>query len=188
MWAGCNADLSIAPVSLCIFGLISNEVCMHKIENMPLQPSSIFSCPWQMSQCACFPSKILCVVSILIGNHVHVKRLGIVSGVPNASRPGSAKFTNAPPPALTWRANTNPETFPKESLQLRLGNLSSTSNSSFCYSWMVCLLGFWLKNAPLIKVENPILDGIVFVFHLAWCVRGLHSLEWLWPYLIVISF
>ena len=24
--------------------------CMHKIENIPLQPSSIYSCPWQMSQ------------------------------------------------------------------------------------------------------------------------------------------
>ena len=37
----------------------------------------------------------------------------------------------------------------------------------FCYSWLVCLSGFWLRNAPLVKVENPISDGIVFVFHLA---------------------
>ena len=36
--------------------------CMHKIENMPLQPSSIYSCPWQMSQSAFFFSKTLCVV------------------------------------------------------------------------------------------------------------------------------
>ena len=37
---------------------------MHKNENMPLQ-SSLILCPrapWQMIQCACFPSKILCVV------------------------------------------------------------------------------------------------------------------------------
>ena len=41
---------------------------------------------------------------------------------------------------------------------------------------MVCLLGFWLRNALLVKVENPISGGIVFVFHLAWCVKeGLKS-------------
>ena len=27
-------------------------------------------------------------------------------------------------------------------------------------------LNFWLKNAPLVKVGNPISDDIVFVFHL----------------------
>ena len=37
----------------------------------------------------------------------------------------------------------------------------------FCYSWLVCLLGFRLRNASLVKVGNPISDGIVFVFHLA---------------------
>ena len=25
----------------------------------------------------------------------------------------------------------------------------------FCYSWLVCLLGFWLRNASLVKVGNP---------------------------------
>ena len=54
----------------------------------------------------------------------------------------------------------------------------------FCYSWLVCLLGFWLRNTSLVKVGNPISDGIVFVFHLAWCVRGLKSLKRYWPYLI----
>ena len=43
----------------------------------------------------------------------------------------------------------------------------------FCYSWLVCLLNFWLWNAPLVKVGNSISDGIVFVFHLAGCVREL---------------
>ena len=58
----------------------------------------------------------------------------------------------------------------------------------FGYSWLlVCLLNFWLRNAPLVKVGNPISDGIVFVFHLAWCVRELKSLKRLWPYLIVFS-
>ena len=53
-----------------------------------------------------------------------------------------------------------------------------------CYSWLVCLLGFWLRNTSLVKVKNPISDGIVFVFHLAWCVqRGLKSLKRFWPYL-----
>ena len=57
----------------------------------------------------------------------------------------------------------------------------------FCYSWLVCLLSFWLGNTSLVKVGNPISDGIVFVFHLAWCVRGLKSLKRFWPYLIVFS-
>ena len=43
----------------------------------------------------------------------------------------------------------------------------------FSYSWLVCLLGFWLKNASLVKADNPISDGIVFVFHLVGCVREL---------------
>ena len=30
-----------------------------------------------------------------------------------------------------------------------------------------CFLGFWLRNATLVKVGNPILGGIVFVFHIA---------------------
>ena len=54
----------------------------------------------------------------------------------------------------------------------------------FCYLWLVCLLGFWSRNSSLVKVGNPISDGIVFVLHLAWCVRGLQSLKWYWPYLI----
>ena len=40
----------------------------------------------------------------------------------------------------------------------------------FCYSWLVCLLFFWFRDASLVKVGNPISDCIVFVFHLAWCV------------------
>ena len=55
------------------------------------------------------------------------------------------------------------------------------------YSWLVCLSGLWLRITSLVKVGNPISDGIVFVFHLAWCVRGLKSLKRFWPYLIVFS-
>ena len=32
-----------------------------------------------------------------------------------------------------------------------------------CYSWLVCLLGFWLRNTSRVKVGNPISGGIVFV-------------------------
>ena len=35
-----------------------------------------------------------------------------------------------------------------------------------CYSWLVCLLDFWLRNTSLVKVGNQISDGIVFVFTL----------------------
>ena len=57
----------------------------------------------------------------------------------------------------------------------------------FCYSWLVCLFGLWLRNTSLVKVGKPISDGIVFVFHLAWCVRELKSLKRFWLYLIVFS-
>ena len=40
----------------------------------------------------------------------------------------------------------------------------------FCYSWLVGLLVFWLRDASLVKVGNPFLDGIILVFHLAWKV------------------
>ena len=48
----------------------------------------------------------------------------------------------------------------------------------------VCLSGFWLRNAALVKVGNPIFDDIVFVFHFAWCVKGLKGLKRFWRYLI----
>ena len=67
---------------------------------------------------------------------------------------------------------------------LNVQNKIQLPSRVFCYSWLVCLLGFWLRNTSLVKVGNPISDGIVFVFHLAWCVRGLQSLKRYWPYLI----
>ena len=62
----------------------------------------------------------------------------------------------------------------------------------FCNSWLVCLLRFWLRNAPLVKViGNPISDGIVFknkLTHLpfleaykeGWKVSSDSGLTW-WP-------
>ena len=39
----------------------------------------------------------------------------------------------------------------------------------FCNSWLVCLLGLWLRNAPLVKIiGNPVSNGIFSFFHLAW--------------------
>ena len=46
----------------------------------------------------------------------------------------------------------------KNEIQLLSGVIS--------YSWLVCLLGFWLRNTSLVKVGNPISNGIVFVFTL----------------------
>ena len=57
----------------------------------------------------------------------------------------------------------------------------------FCYSWLVCLQPSQLLLSGIVKVGNPISDGILFVFHLAWCVSGLKSLKRFWPYLIVFS-
>ena len=68
---------------------------------MPLQPSTIYFCPWQMSQSAFLPVKPY----ILIGNHVRVKSSGLARGLANARPPGSATFANAPPPGLTRWAN-----------------------------------------------------------------------------------
>ena len=51
----------------------------------------------------------------------------------------------------------------------------------FCYSWLVCLLGFLLRNVPLVKViRNPLSHGVVFIFYLAWCIRGLKNLKQWW--------
>ena len=46
-------------------------------------------------------------------------------------------------------------------------------SKAFCYSWLVCLLGFWLRNTSLVTVG----DGIVFVFYLAWCIKRVEKSE-----------
>ena len=45
----------------------------------------------------------------------------------------------------------------------------------FCYSWIICLLVFWLRDPLLVKVGNPILDGIVFVFHPACRIKRIQN-------------
>ena len=88
--------------------------CMHKIENMPLQPFSIYSCPWQMSRSAFFSSKTFCVGCILIGNRVRVKSLGMAPGLANARPTGSEKFANAPPPGPFPSFQTRTRSYQKE--------------------------------------------------------------------------
>ena len=70
--------------------------CMHKIENMPLQTSSIFSCLWEVSQSACFSSKILCVVIFWYRKRVRVKSSGLANAWPSA--PGQLKICKCPTP------------------------------------------------------------------------------------------
>ena len=63
---------------------------------------------------------------------------------------------------------------------------SCYQESSVIHGWFVYWV-FWLRNSSLVnyrKYGNSISDGIVFVFHLAWCVRGIKSLKQLWPSLI----
>ena len=64
---------------------------------------------------------------------------------------------------------------------LDVQNVIQLLSRFFCYSWLVCLLGFWLRNVPLVKViGNLISHGIFLVFYLAWCIRGLKSLKQRW--------
>ena len=51
---------------------------------------------------------------------------------------------------------------------------SSVIHGSFVY-WV-----FGWEMRRLSKIGNPISHGVVFVFHLAWCVRGLISLKRWW--------
>ena len=37
------------------------------------------------------------------------------------------------------------------------------------------IMNFWLRNAPLFKLRNPFSDGIIFVFHLAGCVKRVET-------------
>ena len=43
---------------------------------------------------------------------------------------------------------------------LDLRNEIQLLSKVFCYSWLVCLLGFWLRNTSPVKVGNPISDNI----------------------------
>ena len=83
---------------------------------------------------------------------------------------------------------------------LVIAEADSFLSSDSCTKWktaaikilllfLVCLLGFWLRNAPLFRViGNPSSYGIVFknepLPNLAGCVGGLKSLRRFWPYLM----
>ena len=62
----------------------------------------------------------------------------------------------------------------------------------FCYSWLVCLLGFWLRNTSLVNViGNPIsgwhhFQTWAYSLHLASSVRGVKSPKRFWPYLMAL--
>ena len=43
----------------------------------------------------------------------------------------------------------------------------------FSYSWLVCLLGFWLKNASLVKADNPDFGWHRFCFSPCWMRTGI---------------
>ena len=55
---------------------------------------------------------------------------------------------------------------------------SCFQKSSVIHGWFV----YWVFGWEVRRLW--ILDGIVVVFHLAWCVRGFKSLKRFWPYLI----
>ena len=55
--------------------------------------------------------------------------------------------------------------------------------SSVIHGWFVDWLFGWVMCRCQSR-RNPISDGIVFVFQLAWCVRGFKSLKQYLPYLI----
>ena len=58
---------------------------------------------------------------------------------------------------------------------------SCYQESSVIHGWFVYWNFGWVM---LVKVGNPISDGIIFVVHLAGCVRLLKSPKRFWPYLI----
>ena len=56
------------------------------------------------------------------------------------------------------------------------------SSRVFCYSWLVCLSGIWLRNTSLVKGGMALFS--FFTLLDAICLRGLKSLKRFWAYLI----
>ena len=67
------------------------------MENMPLQPSPIYSCSWQVSQSTFFPVNLLCSY-ILIGNCVRGQKLTNGPGVGKCPASGQCKICKFPTP------------------------------------------------------------------------------------------
>ena len=69
--------------------------CTHKIKNMPLQPSSICACPWQMSQSAFLPLKPS--VELYSERKPRARqKLGNGPGVSKCPAPGQCKIWKCP--------------------------------------------------------------------------------------------
>ena len=71
---------------------------------------------------------------------------------------------------------------------LKLAYFDSWSWQSVNLWCLNCRFPLSVQNIRrLSKSEIRFRNGIVFVFHLAWCVRGSKSLKRFWPYLIVFN-
>ena len=59
---------------------------------------------------------------------------------------------------------------------------------SVIHGWFLFQVFGWELHAPLDQViGNPTSDGTVFVFNLAWCLRGFKRLQQFWPYLMAFG-
>ena len=54
---------------------------------------------------------------------------------------------------------------------------SCYQESSVIQGYFFFIRVFFFRNTSLVEVGNPISDGIVFVFHLAWCVKRIEKSE-----------
>ena len=57
----------------------------------------------------------------------------------------------------------------------------------FCYSWLVCLFGFWLRNTSLSQSRKSDLGWHRFRFPPCLIRKTVEKSEAIWPYLIVFS-
>ena len=79
------------------------------------------------------------------------------------------KFMQHPETCLLWQLKltefcVNLWCFLNCLFPLNVQNEIQLLSRVFCYSWLVCLLGFWLRNTSLVKVRNPILEWHRFRF------------------------
>ena len=72
--------------------------------------------------------------------------------------------------------------------QLDVQNEIQSLSRFFCNSWLVCLLRFWLRNAPLKSLESDFgwhrFQKWAYSLALVRGVRGLKSLKRFWPHLM----
>ena len=80
---------------------------MHEMENMPLQPSSIYSCPWQMRQSAFFPVKPSVYLYSDRKKLRACQKLWNGPGVGKWPAPGQCKISQMPTPR-DWQGGQMP--------------------------------------------------------------------------------